>query len=139
VPFWAKDPSAIKSTFNARAETVVTKPMFRKAFADQDILVPVDAFCEGKTLPPKVKQPYAFTRADGEPVMFAGLREWWKDAEGRELRTAIIITTETGPDMPIHNRQSVVLVPNSWDQWLNWEAHDVEAREKLLVRWSTTR
>ena len=31
VPFWAKDPSAIKSSFNARAETVATKPMFRHA------------------------------------------------------------------------------------------------------------
>jgi putative SOS response-associated peptidase YedK len=31
VLFWAKNPSAIKSSFNARAETVATKPMFRHA------------------------------------------------------------------------------------------------------------
>ena len=133
VPFWAKDPTAIKGTFNARAETVATKPMFRKAFATQRILVPVDAFYEWKTLAPKVKQPYAFTRADGEPVVFAGLREFWKDAEGHELRTATIITTEAGPDMPIHNRQPVVLEPSKWEQWLDRAAHDVEALQKLLV------
>ena len=133
VPYWAKDPSTIKGTFNARAETVGTKPMFRKAFANQRILVPVDAFYEWQTLAPKLKQPYAFTRADGEPVVFAGLRERWKDAEGHELRTATIITTEAGPDMPIHNRQPVVLEPAKWDQWLDSKRHDVVALQDLLV------
>ena len=133
MPFWAKDPSAIKSTFNARTQTVATKPMFRKAFASQRIPVPIDAFYELKSLAPKVKQSYAFTRADGEPVMFAGLREFWKDAEGHELRTATIITTEAGPDMPIHNRQPVVLEPSRWEQWLDRETHDVVALQKLLV------
>ena len=133
VPFWAKDPSTIKGTFNARAETVGMKPMFRKAFANQRILVPVDAFYEWKTLAPKIKQPYAFTRADGEPVVFAGLREWWKGPEGQELRTATIITTQAGPDMPIHNRQPVVLEPTKWDQWLDRQSNDVVALQELLV------
>ncbi len=133
VPSWAKDPSAIKSTFNARAETVATKPMFRKAFKNQRILIPVDAFYEWKTLGPKLKQPYAFTRADGEPIVFAGLREWWKDAEGHELRTATIITTEAGLDMPIHNRQPVVLEPATWDQWLDPEVVDPAVVGPLLV------
>jgi putative SOS response-associated peptidase YedK len=49
VPFWAKDPAAMKSTFNARAETVATKPMFRHAFTKgKRILIPADAFCEWK-------------------------------------------------------------------------------------------
>jgi putative SOS response-associated peptidase YedK len=133
VPSWAKDPSAIRSTFNARAETVATKPMFRKAFTSQRILVPVDAFFEWKALGPKLKQPYAFTRADGEPIVFAGLREWWRDAEGHELRTATIITTEAGPDMPIHNRQPVVLEPDRWGQWLDQEVTDVSVLAPLLV------
>jgi len=133
VPKWAKDPAAIKSTFNARAETVATKPMFRSAFKSSRILVPVDAFYEWKTLAPKVKQPYAFTRADGRPIVFAGLREWWRDAEGYELRTATIITTEAGPDMPIHNRQPVVLDPSQWDLWLDPEVTDVDRVLPLLV------
>lgn len=45
-PLWAKDPTAIKSRFNARAETVATKPMFRRAFERQQMLVPVDTFYE---------------------------------------------------------------------------------------------
>lgn len=85
VPRWAKNPAESKSAFNARAETLATKPMFRSAFRSSRILIPVDAFYEWETVAPKVKQPYAFRRADGEPTVFAGLREWWRDAEGREL------------------------------------------------------
>ena len=119
VPSWAKNPAAVTGTFNAAAESVATKPMFRSAFERRRILVPVDAFYEWQKLGPKEKQPYVFQRADGQPVVFAGLREWWRDAEGQELRSATIITTEAGPDMPIHNREPVVLEPENWDLWLD--------------------
>jgi putative SOS response-associated peptidase YedK len=132
VPVWSKSPD-VKATFNARAETVATKPMFRSAFRKSRILVPVDAFYEWERLDPKRKQPYAFTRADGEPIVSAGLREWWRDAEGHELNTATIITTEAGPDMPIHNRQPVVLERANWDQWLDPTLTDVEMLQPLLV------
>jgi putative SOS response-associated peptidase YedK len=133
VPTWAKDPTAIKLTFNARAEGLATKPMFRRAFRTSRLLIPVDAFYEWQMLAPKVKQPYAFTRADGEPIVFAGLREWWRDAEGHELNTATIITTEAGPDMPIHNRQPVVLKRAQWDMWLDPKMTDVDKLQPLLV------
>jgi putative SOS response-associated peptidase YedK len=133
VPNWAKNPADVKGTFNARAETVATKPMFRSAFQRWRILVPVDAFYEWQRLGPKEKQPYAFRRADGEPVVFAGLREWWRDAEGVELHTATIITTYAGPDMPIHNRQPVVLERDTWDRWLDPEVTDSEELKPLLV------
>lgn len=119
VPSWAKNPAAVTGTFNVWAESVATKPMFRSAFERRRILVPVDAFYEWQKLGPKEKQPYVFQRADGQPVVFAGLREWWRDAEGQELRSATIITTEAGPDMPIHNREPVVLEPENWDLWLD--------------------
>jgi len=133
VPGWANDPAKVKSTFNARGETVATKPTFRAAFKRWRILVPVNAFYEWHTTAPKVKQPYAFTRADGEPVVMAGLREWWKGEDGTELRTATIITTEAGPDMPIHNRQPVVLERESWEEWLDPENQDREELESLLL------
>jgi putative SOS response-associated peptidase YedK len=130
VPSWAKDPATIKNTFNARAETVGTKPMYSKAFQHQRILVPVQLFYEWKAGTPK--QPYAFKRADGDPVVFAGLRERWRDAEGAELRTATIITTEAGPDMPIHTRQPVVLERSSWAQWLDREVTGGDGLLSLL-------
>jgi putative SOS response-associated peptidase YedK len=133
VPSWSKDPTRFKSTFNARAESVATKPTFRTAFRRWRILVPVDAFYEWHTTGPKKRQPYAFTRADGDPVVMAGLREWWKGEDGTELRTATVITTEAGPDMPIHNRQPVVLERVSWQEWLDTENQDQEELESLLV------
>ncbi len=131
VPFGAKDPSAIKNSFNARGETVATKPMFRSAFKRGRILVPVDAFYEWKRNG-KERQPYAFTRADGDLLVLAGLRERWRGDDGTELWTATIITTEAGPDMPIHNRQPVVLEREAWDHWLDIHATDRDELEPLL-------
>jgi putative SOS response-associated peptidase YedK len=132
VPSWSKSPD-VKSSFNARAEGLASKPLFRSAFRKSRILVPADAFYEWEKLDPKHKQPYAFTRADGQPIVFAGLREWWRDTEGHELNTATIITTEAGPDMPIHNRQPVVLEQKNWELWLDPEFTDVEKLQPLLV------
>ncbi len=131
VPNWAKDPK-VKGTFNARAETVATKPMFRSAFARWRILVPVDAFYEWQRTD-SFKQPFAFSRADGEPTVFAGLREWWKGEDGAELRTATVITTVAGPDMPIHDRQPVVLERHDWDLWLDPQVSDPKLLQPLLV------
>jgi putative SOS response-associated peptidase YedK len=132
VPTWVKDPRTIKSTFNARAEGLASKPMFQSAFRSGRILVPVDEFYEWETLGPKRKQPYAFHRADGEPIVFAGLREWHPDIDGQPCRTATIITTDAGADMPIHNRQPVVLEREVWDHWLDAEVTDPEELVSLL-------
>ncbi len=131
IPWWAKDPAAIKNTFNARGETVATKSMFQSAFTRSRILVPVDAFYEWKAGTPK--QPFAFKRADGQPLVFAGLRDRWKGDDGIDLRSATIITTHAGPDMPIHDRQPVVLEPEAWGQWLDPQVTDPDELEPLLV------
>src|ERR1022692_4011924 len=44
VPFWAKDVSIGSRLINARAETVSTKPAFRRAFARRRCLLPADGF-----------------------------------------------------------------------------------------------
>src|ERR1035438_8746114 len=46
VPFWAKDVSIGSRLINARAETVSTKPAFRRAFARRRCLLPADGFYE---------------------------------------------------------------------------------------------
>jgi putative SOS response-associated peptidase YedK len=38
VPFWAKDPKAISTPFNARSEEAYTKPMFRGLFKSKRCL-----------------------------------------------------------------------------------------------------
>ena len=98
VPGFIDEPLKVKTTFNARGETVATKPMYRSAFRKRRLLVPVDGFYEWKTVAgEKRKQPNFFTRADGDTLVLAGLWEYW-ERNGQELRTATIITTANGPD-----------------------------------------
>ena len=132
VPYWAKDPSAVKGTFNARAESVATKPMFRSAFERKRILVPADAFYEWKKVV-NAKQPYAFRRTDGQPMVFAGLCDHWKAPDGHWLASATIITTSDNPDMhEIHDRMPVILESDVWDRWLDPALHDRSELEAML-------
>ncbi len=87
VPSWAKDPTMGNRTFNARAETVATKPSFRAAFAARRLAVVADGFYEWRPDPGATKQPYYFTRADGQPLALAGLWEqWWGGPDARHRR-----------------------------------------------------
>jgi putative SOS response-associated peptidase YedK len=133
VPFWAKDPSVGNRAFNARAETVATKPMFRHAFTTgKRILIPADAFYEWtKTGGPKV--PNAFRRTDGDPIVFAGLCEYWKAPDDQWLASATIITTSDNPDMhEIHNRMPVILEKSTWEEWVNPGTEDLDELQGLL-------
>jgi putative SOS response-associated peptidase YedK len=142
VPSWAKDPNMGNRTFNARAETVASKPSFRAAFTARRLAVVADGFYEWKPGPGKVKQPYYFTRADGQPLALAGLWEqWWggpasepSDGGRPALRTCTVITTEAGPDMgDIHHRMPVVLEPEVIEEWLDPANCDKPELEALLV------
>ena len=152
VPSWAKELKIGDRMINARAETVATKPAYRRAFAKKRCLIPADGFYEWKAgtaseggKKPR-KQPYFIHRRDGEPLAFAGLWEVWKVPEDRPeseqdvggddgwLRSCVIVTTSANELMaPIHNRMPVILPESAWEQWLDPEEHDVEALAKLLV------
>lgn len=133
LPGWCDDPAMAARSFNARAETVATKPFFRGAFRARRLLVPVDGFYEWARVPGQArKQPYFFRRADGDPVVLAGLWEYWHRGEDRR-RTATVLTAPAGPDMPVHDRQPVVLEPGSWDRWLDPDVDDVDTLRTLLV------
>ena len=149
VPSWAKDPSMATRTFNARAETVASKPSFRSAFSSRRLVVVADGFYEWRQGPGTGKQPYYFTRSDGRPLALAGLWEVWRggptergsrDGDAGEsvelpaLRTCTVITTSAGPDMgDIHHRMPVVLEPEVLDEWLDPDNHDKPELESLLV------
>ena len=48
VPSWAKDPAIGSRMINARAETVASKPAYRRAFAKRRCLLPADGYYEWK-------------------------------------------------------------------------------------------
>jgi len=139
VPSWAKDLSIGSKQINARAESITTKPAYKRAFVKRRAIVPADGFYEWeKRAGSKQKQPWFIRRRDGEPLAFAGLWEIWHDPkigdDAPRLRTFTIITTEANDLLePIHERMPVVLPESEWDRWLDPEFQDVDALQQLLV------
>jgi putative SOS response-associated peptidase YedK len=75
------------------------------------------------------KQPYYIRMEDGSPFAFAGLWESWKD--GREIRSATIITTDANDVVaPIHNRMPVILHPEDYTLWLD---PDFDEKDPLMT------
>lgn len=128
VPFWAKDPKVGGRMFNARVETVATKPAFRTAVKKRRCIVPADGYYEWKKLDDgKRKQPYYMTLPDGSSLAFAGLWETWGEGDDR-LTTFTIITTEAAGHLEeIHDRMPFMLPPEHWEAWLNPSEQDVAA------------
>jgi putative SOS response-associated peptidase YedK len=143
VPFWAKDISIGSRLINARAETVASKPAFRRAFARHRCLLPADGFYEWeKSGDPKSprKQPYYIRREDGGVLAFAGLYELWRDKDRPDddpdswLWTATIITTRAEDEVGrIHDRMPMVIEPARWADWLDPAATSAEALHGLMT------
>jgi len=122
IPSWAKDPRIGSRLINARAETLDQRPAYRSLLASRRALLPVSGFYEWRRPEPgepATKWPFYFYRADGQPLVFAGLWDIWYDAEGRPIRTCTIVTTAANSTMAsVHHRMPVILARHDWDEWL---------------------
>lgn len=93
IPSWSKEKKTRYSLFNARAETVAKKPIFRHLLNKKRCLVPTTGFYEWKKVGSR-KVPY-FIHLKGEKYFaLAGLWDHWKDPKGEEIRSFTIITTK---------------------------------------------
>jgi len=134
VPSWATDPAVGLRLFNARAETVATKPSFRAAFRRRRCLVLIDGFYEwGPGVAGSPKQPWFVRRVDGSPLALAGLWESRFD-DGRTLRTCTVVTVPANADLtPVHHRMPAVVAENDWDRWLDPATSVRHTLEEVLV------
>ena len=116
IPHYAKDPKIGFSSFNARAETVDTKPAFRDAWkAGHRCLVVTNGFYEWRK---SDKQPFAICVKDDLTVM-AGLWSVWRSPAGEKIPTCTVITTDANePIAPLHDRMPVILPEHAWPGWL---------------------
>src|SRR5690554_2324622 len=139
IPSWVKTPvqaAQIRSkTLNARAESVLEKPSFRRAVRQRRCLVPADGFYEWRAFKGK-KYPYYIFLKDKEVFSFAGLWEQWVDpATGEILKTYSILTTEANSLVAkIHNtkKRMPVILPREHEQdWLKEGLSD-EALSALM-------
>src|ERR1700722_3426110 len=91
--WWKKSLKEVPATFNARAESVADKPMFRNAFKQRRCIIPASGFFEW-TGEKGQRQPHLFTAADRSPVLaFAGLWDRWKDPAGEWILSCTIIVS----------------------------------------------
>lgn len=153
IPSWAKDEKVGARAFNARAETLGDKPMFRNALARRRCIVPADAFYEWQDAaaalrtvtpenaghrsrrPQSRKLPWCFKASDGHMLGFAGLYEVWRQSPDAEwVPSCTIITTRANGLMaPIHDRMPVVLRPEDYELWLAPGALDPGHLRTLLA------
>ncbi len=120
IPHWAESAKVASRMINARAETLTSSPAFRDALLRKRCLVPVESFYEWRR-EGTVRQPYTIGRADGRPLVLAGLWSGWRDPTRDQVRrTFTIVTTTPNETMAtIHNRMPVLLDEAGWETWLD--------------------
>jgi putative SOS response-associated peptidase YedK len=127
IPVWAKDGGYAREirmkTFNAKAETISTKPSYRHLIKEKKCLVLTNGFYEWQARG-KGKQPYFINVRDVEAFAMAGLYDSWTNRDtGEVINTFTIITTAANPLMEkIHNvkkRMPVILYERDEDAWID--------------------
>jgi putative SOS response-associated peptidase YedK len=139
--WWSKPLKELRmATFNVRAETVAQKPFFRDAFKRSRCLIPASGYYEWLNTPAG-KQPYYFTRRDGEPLTFAGIYDTWHDrAAGKDIRSCSMVITEPNTfAAEIHDRMPVILEHSQFDTWMRADVEEAAAMlnpaaEDVLVK-----
>ena len=127
IPHWAKDPSLAKKTYNARSETVATKPSYRDAWRlGRRCIIPAEAFYEpdwrtGRAVPTRI------ARADGRPMGIAGIWTGWRAPDGTIVRSMSMLTVNADQHPLMKNlhrpedekRMVVILDEDDFDAWLD--------------------
>jgi putative SOS response-associated peptidase YedK len=147
IPGWWKKPlkEMRLATFNARSNSIADKPMFRDSFKKRRCLIPASGYFEWVTTE-KGRQPYYFTRRDGQVITIAGIQDGWTDQESKEwIRSCSMVITEANKFVSdIHDRMPVVLEPKDFEQWERGDVKDAAAlmkpaSEDLLQKWPVSR
>ena len=131
------------ASFNARAETVVDKPMFRDAFKRNRCVIPASGYYEWLK-GADGRQPYFISAAEGGVLSFASLWDRWKNPETGEpvISCTIIVTDANALTRPIHDRMPVVLDKADIVPWLSGKT-GIEllkpAAEDRLRMWPVSR
>jgi putative SOS response-associated peptidase YedK len=137
MPHWAKQ-TLFRQTYNARSETVATKPTYRQAWkARQFCAVPAQAFYEPNYETGRAES-HRIERQDKEIFWLAGLWESFRDNFDQQIFsfTLLTINAEHHPLMSHYHgledekRSVVVLPPNSLDSWIQAKSEQ-EARAFL--------
>ncbi len=133
VPRWRRsDGKAPVAPINARAETLLEKPMFRGLTKAKRCIVPASGFYEWRKVDGR-KQPYYLTADDGDVWGLAGLYDLTHDEANDAAGSFTIITTAANPLVaPLHERMPVILLREDEEEWVSRDVTDPHQVERLL-------
>ncbi len=129
LPNWVKSKSEGAKLINARSETILEKPTFRKIIQTNRCFVPADGYYEWKKNTDGTKQPYWITRADRQPFVFAAIHQSNKllaTAPDKPLLSVSILTTHANDEFAhLHDRMPLMLFHSDQRQrWLDGAPFD---------------
>lgn len=123
--------------FNARAESLTERPLFRPLVVRSRCLVPAAGWYEWTTVPgSKVKQPWYISDPDSDDLLgLAGLLDRWEEADGTPRAACAIVTTAAATDdlRALHERMPAVLPRAAEAAWLDPALTAPEAVLPLLL------
>ena len=95
---------------------------------------------------PDGKQPYYFTRRDGQVLTIAAVQDGWIDPEtGERVRSCSTVITEPNKlAAEVHDRMPAILEAKDFEQWERGDAKDAAALmtpagEDVLQKWSVSK
>jgi putative SOS response-associated peptidase YedK len=119
VPRWSRDLSVGAGMFNAPAEVIEEKPVFRASFQTRRCLVPATGFYEWQTSRAS-RRPYRIAPRGRGLFAFAGFWEEWAPERGEPVCTFAIITTRANKLVSeVHERMPVIIAPADYQRWLS--------------------
>ena len=139
IPHWAKDGSIARHTYNARAETVASKPSYRTAWRNRQFgLLLVDDFFEpsyqtGKAVRWRIALPSA------QPFAIACLWDKWTDPQTATNVVSFSMLTVNADQHPVmrqfhkpgdEKRTPVIIKPELHEHWLS---ADVQTAHELMT------
>jgi putative SOS response-associated peptidase YedK len=144
--WWSKPLKEMRlATFNARAEAVADKPMFRDSFKKRRCLIPASGYYEWQDTP-SGKQPYYFSRRDGQTITIAGLWSKWTDkGTGADLHSCTMVVTKPNKiAAEVHDRMPVILEAKDFEQWERGNVKDAAtlmkpAADDVLQKWPVSK
>jgi putative SOS response-associated peptidase YedK len=123
IPAWYKAPGDGPLLINARSETVADKPAFRTAVRARRCLVPCTGFYEWDRANPKAPLPWFVSRADGAPLVMAGIWQDWGPPDASQSTVAVLTCGANAFMAPVHDRLPVILTSDQWPLWLGEAGH----------------
>lgn len=132
VPSWSKERKVKFATHNARLETVLEKPTWKRPFLSQRALIPISYFVEPIYEHELAGNMVQFSAKDSRYLYAAAIYDEWLDKQTGEILQSFSILTSEPPEFIFktgHDRCPVFLKASGFEEWL---VHGKQEPEGLM-------